>query len=697
MANDRIALDRNKPEVLRELEHLDQVLNKLNRAIGDMSGQKQTLSDTLVEYRKQLIEENKFDEDQPLDAFDHEMFAREENYKAVLRRINEIQDLLDSPYFGKIAFEEAGNKDEIYVGKYGFLDEKNYEPLIVDWRAPVATLFYHGGLGEAQYKTPKGKVTADIQGRRQFIIKDGYLKGMFDSEREVRDEILQYVLSSSAGEKLKDIVMTIQQEQDEIIRFHPKGVAVVNGIAGSGKTTIALHRIAWLLYNHREKLENKVLILGPNNIFMEYISHVLPTLGETGVRQNTMFDFVLDLLGPLPEVLPQEDFLEAVLAGDEELYEVAGYKRSSAWLKDLEKAAASIQKNLYAPRTFEFMGEVLMTEEEMDTILNQDFAYMPIKPRGLRLKRVLINRLKDLRNRKVAEINQRYKKTAKRLALGESLPDQSRRDQIRAFLAEVIAFRREFAFLGQGDIAGLYAAHNPYRVLLHEDLIPMLYFKHLLEGVKLPYPVKYLVVDEAQDYSPSNLSVIRTITGCDDATIVGDENQQLISWPGESFTNLTGIYPKVTEFLLHRSYRSTDEIVQYADQFRVGPASNSLRSGEPVIIKTVSQKDLVQEIKAQYEHMRASGMESIAILTRNLDRAQALDAALRDEIYYKFIRTGDGIYTTQTLLLSSFLAKGLEFDGVILVDHEPDKSKPDLVKYIMATRALHRLTVIELA
>ena len=157
MSKEHLELDRSRPAVIEEIDHLASVTNTLDRSIRELAGQKKNLSDYLVEYRKQMIEENKFDEDKPLDAFDHEMFAKEENYKTVLRRINELQDLIDTPYFGKITFSEDEITDEIYIGKYGFIDEANYEPLIIDWRAPIATLFYHGGLGQAPYNTPNGK------------------------------------------------------------------------------------------------------------------------------------------------------------------------------------------------------------------------------------------------------------------------------------------------------------------------------------------------------------------------------------------------------------------------------------------------------------------------------------------------------------------------------------------------------------
>lgn len=700
MSKENLELDRSRPEVKEEIEHLAGVTGILDRSIRELAGQKQNLSDYLVEYRKQMIEENKFDEDKPLDAFDHEMFAKEEKYKTVLRRINELSDLIDSPYFGKITFAEQGTKDEIYIGKYGFIDEKNYEPLIIDWRAPIATLFYHGGLGEAAYKTPSGEAKAQILNRRQFIIRASELAGMFDAEVEVRDEILQYVLSSNANEKLKDIIMTIQREQDEIIRYQPQGVAVVNGVAGSGKTTIALHRVAWLLYNYRKKLEDKVLILGPNNIFMEYISQVLPTLGETGVRQNTLMDFVTELLDdPELDVLPQEDFLEAIAKGDTELLQDAQYKRSPQILEAMDRYVQSLEGNLYRTSDIKFLGETLMSAREMEDALTKDFIHMSLMHRSLRIKRIIINRMKEVRNSRLREIDRKYRNIMKKIETGETFREDatmSRWQEVRNLVEQVMEFRGEITFLGKGNIRELYMRQNTMRILTHEDLIPMLYLKHKLQGVKLNFEVRYLVIDEAQDLSLNHFRVLKEITGCSNATIVGDMNQRLISWNDSGFQELDKVYDQVEHFNLNKSYRSTDEIVKYSDTFLENGNSESLRHGDPVTVETT--KDLehsIASIKSQYEKMKDEGIESVAIITRDIDTAQYLNDLLKNEIYYKFIRTEDGVYSSNTLLLSAFLAKGLEFDGVILVDTKPDRQKPDLVKYIMSTRALHRLHVIE--
>jgi DNA helicase-2/ATP-dependent DNA helicase PcrA len=312
---------------------------------------------------------------------------------------------------------------------------------------------------------------------------------------------------------------------------------------------------------------------------------------------------------------------------------------------------------------------------------------------------VIINRLRNARNEKLYDINKKYQDLENRISAGEVLNEDtsiSRWEEIRNLVRQVMEFREQITYLGKGNIRRLYMAQNTMRILTHEDLVPMLYLKNRLEGIKLGFEVRYLVIDEAQDLSLNHFKVLKDITKCHNATIVGDLNQRLIQWDEAGFLQLEEIYNDVTTFQLNKSYRSTDEIVKYADGFLKGTSAESLRSGDPVEVEeTKNLKTAAVLIKERYEQMKKDGVESIAIITRNLDTAQDLNNLLKDEIYYKFIRTQDGIYSTNTLLLSAFLAKGLEFDGVIMVDTHRDREKPDLVKYIMSTRALHRLHVIE--
>ncbi|PKK39012.1 ATP-dependent DNA helicase rep [Clostridiaceae bacterium JG1575] len=704
MSKEEIQLDRIQPEVAKEEAHLRWVIESLTKKRNQDISLQGDLANYLVEYRKQIIEEHKFDEDQPLDAFDQEMFAKEARYSAVLTRLREYQELLDVPYFGKITYQGVEGidpeLDECYIGKYSFVDQQTFDRIIVDWRAPIASLFYHGALGEASFQAPLGTIRVDIKNRRQFLISGGLLEGMFDSEREVRDEILQHVLSSPASEKLKDIIMTIQQEQDEIIRLPWQGTAVVNGVAGSGKTTIALHRVAWLLYNHREDLEGNVLILGPNNIFMEYISQVLPSLGETGVRQNTVQDFMMEWLDiPSQLFLPQEDLYEALAEGDEELKQDLEWKRSEDWLQKMDDYANQLNYDLYPFRSYTFLGEELMSRQEMEKALLEDFARIPLIKRGERLKRILVQRMRMVRNKELKQINRRYKTMAKRIEAGEILTEetaQSRMDEIRALIGKVLAFRDEIRPLGKGSPEELYQRINTLRILTPEDLAPMLYLKLRIAGIRLPYKVRHLVVDEAQDLSLNTFRVLREMTRCNNATVVGDINQRLVLYAGPSFLDLSSVFPAVRTFHLEKSYRSTDEIVHYANQFLPAGRAHSLREGAPVaFLHPLDSKELKEALIRTHQELKADGIQTIAILTRDGEAAQKVHDLLGADLPHKFIRGENGVYSAHTLLLSALLAKGLEFDAVLLVDSAPQKTTPDLMKYIMATRALHRLTVFD--
>lgn len=697
-------------ELAREKEHLGFVREKILDSMTMLQQHKMNIADNLVDYRRQIIEENKFDEDRPLDAFDHEMFAREESYKAALKRINELEDLYENPYFGKVNFrftdektsEKENDNEEIYIGKTGFIDEEDYEPLVVDWRAPVAALFYNGALGKASFVSPQGKENAEILNRRQFIINNSELVGMFDTDTEVVDEILQYVLSGPASAKLKDIIMTIQKEQDRIIRLPLEGAVFVNGISGSGKTTIALHRIAYLLYNNRKKIENKVMILGPNNVFMEYISRVLPSLGEDGVRQDTLFDFVTSLIDEKLEYLPREDFINAVLSGDVELYKDAEYKRSEKYLDSLDKYIRKLTHEFFEFKDIKFLGKTLMTKEEMEKDITDETSFIPLLRRAFRVKRTLINRMKQVRNEKLAEINRQskeFRKIMNDIEDGRVLREDeylTRREAIRELIRKVMEFRDEIRYLGLGDPLDMYRSQNTMRILTHEDLIPILYLKYRLKGIRLKKPVRYIVVDEAQDYSPAYFRVLKEITGCRDWTIVGDLNQRFIRYESESFLDTEKIFEKSSVHSLKRSYRSTAQITDFASEsVSEDGGFESLRDGESVNETDIDSEDRLTELVVrEYERFKENGIESVGIIARSTDFTEILSEKLKGRIPFKLIKSEDDLYNNETVLISAYLSKGLEFDGVIVIDDLKERKFPDDVRYIMCTRALHMLSVI---
>lgn len=699
-----MSFDREKEiELLVEKKRLEETIDTINQEVLNYITKRKHITDYIVNYRKKVLEDYRDDEDKLVDYFDHERYVKEEAFKTIDKRLRELTILKESPYFGKITFkEEEELAENLYIGRFGLTPEGSFEPVVVDWRAPVASLFYHGGLGDATYESPRGTVNTEILGRRQLIVKKGSLQGMFDSAIDVKDEILQMVLSSSSGEKLKDVIMTIQSEQDEIIRSSKDKTVVVNGVAGSGKTTIALHRVAYLLYNFRKQLQDKVLILGPNSIFMEYISQVLPSLGEVGVRQQTFANFVLNEIDIDDEIMDFSHYIERILSGDEEFIKEAKYKNSEDFFKNLNDYIKGIEENYFKINPVTYFGEEIIGADEIKELFDKHYAYMPLFRRSQKIKRVIISKIKDKRDEKVWELNKEIEEYKKSLTQDEMIVEHTniefrRRIRIREIVREVMNSRAALEeWIDNEPIISLYHKLNGYKKLTGDDLAPILYMMIMLEGKKTKVDIKHIVIDEAQDYSALQFKVIRDITGCRNFTIVGDVNQRLVKHSEVApMLEINKIFQdiEVERFDLTNSYRSTMEIMKYANNFlkeeRIVPL---VRHGEDVESAEFSiEEDMVDEILKSVECYRDAGIESIAIITKNVDQLNRIYPKLREHISLIKFHREDIIYKSGTVIIPSYFAKGLEFDGVIVVDYNENKDEEDLIKYIMCTRALHRL------
>lgn len=691
-------------EFIMEEGKLEETLKILNNEILNYLSKRKNITDYIVDYRKKVIEEYRDDEDKVIEYFDHENYVKEEAFKTIDKRLKEFTILKDSPYFGKITFtEEDEGAEEFYIGRFGLTPEYSYDPVIVDWRAPVASLFYKGTLGETTYDCPNGAVNANLLGRRQLIVKKGELKGLFDSAIDVKDDILQMVLTSNSSEKLKDIVMTIQEEQDEIIRAPKDKVVVVNGVAGSGKTTIALHRVSYLLYNFRKQFGDKVLILGPNDIFMDYIGQVLPTLGESGVTQMTFQNFAISEIGLEEPVKGFSEYIEEAMSGNEEALKEYKYKSSKKFTELLDKTLEKMNEEYFKIQPVKFFDEEIVSVDEIKELFTKYYGYMPLFRRSEKIKRILTSKIKDKRDELVRELEAKIKEEISKLSPDELEIEKNnllfkRRIRIREIVRGVMNSRDELeSWINHEDTVSLYKRITNTEALGYMDLAGILYLMVMLEGKKCKKEYKHVVIDEAQDYNTTQFKLIKELTGCKSYTIVGDSNQRLITTLEDpAMLNLEEVFgDAVKEFSLLKSYRSTQQIMEYASRFlnedKVIPL---VREGEPVIEEeTTSKEDLVETIVSIIEDYQEDGLESIAVITKNKENMPEISGLLKERIKIMSFDRDDLIYNGGNVLIPAYYAKGLEFDGVIIL--EEGEETPSLVKYIMCTRALHRLSIIK--
>lgn len=702
--------DKKDIEFLVEEKKLEEVSNILNEEMLSYINKRKFVTQYILDYRKNAVEEYKDDEDKLIEYFDHERYVKEQAFTTIDKKLKELTILKESPYFGRVTFNdlEFDQKDTLYVGRFGVTPEGSYEPVIVDWRAPVASLFYHGSLGEASYTSPDGPIKCDIEGRRQIIVKKGELKGVFDSAIDVKDDILQMVLSNNSSDKLKDVIMTIQQEQDEIIRKERTSNIVVNGVAGSGKTTIALHRVAYLLYNYRKELEDKVLILGPNGIFMEYISQVLPSLGEVGVKQETFASFALKEMDSELYIMSFDKYLEKILSEDKEFIEDAKYKNSYEIIKDLDKLVKEMDKDYFHVEDVKYFGDLVISKEEIEEMFNKHYEYMPLFRRSEKIKRIILSKIKDKRDEKVWELNEELRKEKEKLTPEELLIEENnlefrRKLRIREIVKEVMDSRAKLdSWISREDVLDIYDRFNgnkkEYTI---NDLAPILYLAIKLEGKKATKDYRHVVIDEAQDYSPLQFKVVRELTGTKYFTVVGDVNQRLIKYSDLApMMELGKIFDDVNPeiYNLNKSYRSTYEIMEYANKYldedRIIPI---VRHGKPVEeIKFHNNEELSESIIESLKEFSNEGLESIAIITRDKEELEKMYNLISNKVHLVKFDNEDVLYKGGNVIIPSYFAKGLEFDGVIIVDNGSSKDEnEDLIKYIMSTRALHRLKEIQ--
>jgi DNA helicase-2/ATP-dependent DNA helicase PcrA len=647
-------------------------------------------------------------------------------YSHLARRLEKMSD---SPYFARVDFREDGaaQSERIYIGISGLHDEESGNLVVYDWRAPISSLFYDAEPGQAAYRCQGGVVTGVVELKRQYRISHGKLEYMFDTDLKIDDEVLQELLARNVDEKMRTIVTSIQREQNRVIRDDEHQVLLVQGPAGSGKTAIALHRAAYLLYTHRDSMDaRQIVVFSPNSVFSDYISAVLPELGEENVTQTTFYEYARKYLGNGTMVESVYDQLEYLLSGREDANRVAAirFKGGEDFRRALQRYVQFLDEG-GATRFFDVVHEdaVIMSKQEMADLFERHRTF----PLSRRLEKIRQRALFLLAPREEA----RRREWKERLAKGpDKLFDwEIKRESVRrareefaplhsilaawaAFDART-AYRQLFAdesllpkMLGDrplppewSQIRRLTLAALDEGRIPYEDTTPLLYLKKRLEGVPVVDGVRHVIIDEAQDYTSLQFELFGLVFPRCTLTVLGDLNQSVHPYLHiDSYDTVMTALARERAGLVHltNSYRSTRQIMDFARA--VLGASDQVqvirREGELPRLVQVQDGQLAAVLQADIRRLQEQGMRSVAVLCKTTEACRRLYQTLRRSVNIRLLTAADTHFRIGAVILPAYLAKGLEFDAVLIADAEAKAyhaCRELGLFYTACTRALHVL------
>lgn len=738
---------------------VDDVLATIALEIERLEQETQQRKHEVVHIRKHFWEEVKIN----LDTFDdfletiiglrqeaQELAVNQTTHKHAADRLAMLKRLREIPYFGRIDFKEHGESTEqVYIGVSSLMDAQGDDFLIYDWRSPIASMYYDYGLGKAQYETPDGIITGELEEKWQYIIRRGKLEAMFDTAVTIGDEVLQQVLGKGTDKQMHNIVATIQQDQNRIIRHDQGRLLIVHGAAGSGKTSAALQRIAYLLYKYREQLSaNQIILFSPNHVFSSYVANILPELGEDNMQQVTFQQYLQHRLHEAYTIETPFDQLEYVLTAQN----TKGYaarmtsihrKATTAYFEALVRYSESLQRENMPFSNITFRGATIMSAQQLATQFYSSEAHLRLPNRLEKLKEWVLAQLKHIQKTEAKKewVQQEieylsdaaYHQARRYLAEKRGL----RREEIADYevephaLAQLIVHRKlaplrkkikQWAFI---DYKKMYAQlfEQPHYLehllpadefhavadvtlqalaenkLLYEDATPYLLLQELTQGFHSNRLIKHIVIDEAQDYSAFQFEFLKRLFPAAKMTVLGDFNQAIFAHAAHSddFTMLTQLYGEAdtTVMNLHRSYRSTKPIIDFTKQF--------IQNGEDIIaferdgaIPQLTTVENTQQLHAQIEqhvkYYEQAGYSSIAIICVSSEESVRAFQQLQIE-GLKQLTTSSSDYEQGVVVVPSYLAKGIEFDAVIVYNAAANVYDEQMRRtfYTVCTRAMHVL------
>lgn len=734
-------MNMNDNEWIKENKWLEIVLKEARKQLDEKRESSDRLKRANIKTQRELWQdvgsisiENNLDQLVDFLSYIDLMKRQKRTYRFTKKLEEKYEKLVLSPYFGRIDFLENGNKrpEKHYIGTANLVND-SYDILVYDWRAPVSSMFYDYEIGEASYKCPEGIVSGKVTLKRQYKINNGKIEYMFDSNIKIDDEILQEVLSKSTDSKMRTIITSIQREQNQVIRNEEYKNLVVQGPAGSGKTSIALHRVAYLLYKHRDKIApQNIIIFSPNQIFNDYISNVLPQLGEDNILQITFKEYMHKALG---DELKKEDYyemMEYILGpknkpGYQKRIHNIKFKSSIEFTDMLKKYVACVEVKERNFTDIFFGDKLIISSEDLKKLYYNDYFKLPLKKRLQKIGERILFLLKPYEEERIREVVGELNDTGSYIDKAEISEKGTFRvrDEMKDIYSEIdritkfdlVDIYKQFIedlglFLGNSDsticekeideIKNYTLENLDAQQLYYEDQPPLLYLKGALGDLPKTSEIKYVIIDEAQDYTALQYEIFYQLFNHANITMLGDLNQSINLYMNVGdYNNISHIFPQDNTCIMNltKSYRSTIEITKFSRiLLKREFADESVgRSGdEPLVLGFPQEADIKKRIHEDIKVYKDKGYKSIGILTRTKKEANEVYDCLKDKVQVKAIISEDEEYMNDAVIMPAYLAKGLEFDVVLIYNAGNGNyccEEERLLFYTACTRALHVLCV----
>lgn len=752
-------------ELSQEQVRLDTVIETITDQIIKLEVETARRRSEVVDIRKHFWDDIKVNTDTFDDYLETIIGLRQEaqalsvsqsTHKHASKRLSALRRMQKVPYFGRIDFTEEGTSaaERIYIGISTLMDTSGENFLIYDWRAPISSVYYDYPPGPAEYTTPGGEIRGILENKWQYLIRGSHIKSMFDTSLTIGDEILQQALGNVSDKQMHNIVATIQAEQNQIIRHDHGRLLIVQGAAGSGKTSAAMQRIAYLLYKYRDKLKaDQIILFSPNSMFNSYVANVLPELGEENMQQVTFQEYLDHRLSNGFQVEGPYEQLEYVLtAADDPAYKTRTasirFKASTRFVEAIKTYRQSLELSGMLFKGIRFRGKPVVTAKQMTERFYSSDTSLRFHNRLEKLTDWLNKQIDHLEKVELTKpwvqeeiellSNEDYHKAFTHLRKkhgfrGELFDDYEMdpKELSRLIVHQKLKpLRKRIKELRFIDITGLYkqlfselAQINLWiegqmpeeweeirlstvsmldkGKLFYEDATPFLFLTELIQGFQTNTTIKHVLVDEAQDYSPFQFEFLKRLFPSAKMTILGDFNQAILAHASEmaDFHMLTSLYGKeeTDTINLTRSYRSTRQIVEFTRG--LVPGGDQIiafeREGEkPMLTPVADRAELHRSIASKVSYLRNRQYNTIAIICKSAAESSAAFDALSNVEKIKLVKNGSIEYEQGVVVIPAYLAKGIEFDAVIIYDASEQVYGDESLRrlfYTACTRAMHTL------